>query len=80
VNPDCDFRSKFERIPSQWNGATGRSRISSDTWNGFSRKVAPSVFSSAQKGPRENAIRLRLSLSTTAQILIPPSVSDLTQE
>jgi hypothetical protein len=26
-NPDCDFRSKFERIPSQWNGATGRSRI-----------------------------------------------------
>ncbi len=31
VNPDCDFRYKFEQIPSQWNGVTGRSRILSET-------------------------------------------------
>jgi hypothetical protein len=31
LNPDCDFRSKFERISSQWNGVTGRSLILGDT-------------------------------------------------
>jgi hypothetical protein len=31
LNPDCDFCSKFERISSQWNGATGRSLILGDT-------------------------------------------------
>ncbi|EFX76202.1 hypothetical protein DAPPUDRAFT_249314 [Daphnia pulex] len=31
-NPDCDFRSKFEPIPSQWNSVTGRSRILGETF------------------------------------------------